>query len=118
MQYLSWTLHFLLELAALAALATWGIRTGPNIGLKILLGVGVPILAAAAWGIFRVNNDPGPATVVIPGPLRLLLELAVFGGAVAGLAAAGLPNLALWFGVLALVDYAWMYQRILWLLRQ
>ncbi len=109
-------LHFLLELAALAGLAYWGFRTHSTWGLKILLGIGLPVLAAAAWGIFRVPNDPGQAVVAIPGLLRLLLEWAVLGGAALALYAAGRHTLAWIFLAAVVVDYMIMWERVVSLL--
>jgi hypothetical protein len=111
-------LHFILELCALAALSYWGFKTGGGGLTRAALGVGIPLLVAFAWGTFRVPNDPGKAPVPVPGLLRLLLELAVFGLGVAGLAAAGRPSLAWAFGLVVLVNYALMYERLAWLLRQ
>ena len=118
LKYANLALRFILELCALAALSYWGFRTGGGGLLKAVLGIGLPVLVAFAWGTFRVPNDPGKAPVAVPGTLRLLLELAVFGGAVAGLAAAGRPSIAWAFGLVVLVNYALLYDRLVWLLRQ
>jgi hypothetical protein len=121
MTVLKWaglTLHFVLELCALAALVYWGFQTGGEWLVRVILGIGIPLLAAFAWGTFRVPNDPGRAPVPVPGPLRLLLELAVFGAATAGLAGAGRPSLAWAFALAVVINYALMYDRLVWLLRQ
>lgn len=110
-------LHFLLELCGLAALIYWGFHTGEGL-MKIILGVVVPLLAAVAWGTFRVPNDPGKAPVAVRGPVRLLLEAAYFGLAVAALSSAGQPTLAALFGIAVAIDYAIMYERVIWLLKQ
>ena len=68
-------LRFLLELAALGALAYWGSQTGRVPITKVGLGVGAPLLAALVWGTFGSPSAP----VTLSGPLHLLLELAVFG---------------------------------------
>jgi hypothetical protein len=86
---------FLLELAALAALGYWGWTTADG-SLRFVLAVGLPLVAALLWGVFRVPGDPGPAPV--PVPVRLLLEATLFGAAVGLLALAGQPLAA---GVLA-----------------
>ena len=109
-------LHFVLEICALAALVDWGFETSVTLAGKLLLGVVLPTAAAAAWGTFRVPGDPGSAPVAIPGVLRLLLELAFFGGAAAGLAGAGHTTLTWVFGIVTLINYALMYERIRWLL--
>lgn len=74
------TLRFFLELAALAAYAVWGWRTGGGI-FRYLLAIGLPIILAAIWGTFRVPGDPGKAPVPVPGFIRLLYEVLFFGGA-------------------------------------
>lgn len=110
-------LHFLLELCGLFAIAYAGFRIGDALPMRLLLGVALPIVAALVWGVFRVPNDPGAAIVAVPGPLRLLIEWAVFGAAIGMLFAAGQP---LWSAVLlaaVVVDYVIMYERVLRLLR-
>lgn len=98
-------IRFLLELAALAAYAYWGAHTGKSMLPKLALGIGAPLLAAVVWGTFVAPNASLPVSV----PIRLLLELAVFGLAAAALYAAGKKTLALAFVVTALVNMALMY---------
>ena len=43
-------LRFLLELAMLAALATWGFTVGNGWPLKLLLGLGAPVSAISSSG--------------------------------------------------------------------
>ena len=66
-------LRFVLELAALWAIGSWGwvAHAGPA---KYLWSVGLVVLAAALWGVFRVPNDGGPPIVSVPGWVRLLIE--------------------------------------------
>ncbi|NMC79605.1 MAG: YrdB family protein [Chloroflexi bacterium] len=109
-------IHFLLEIAALVAVGYWGFKTGSAAESKALLGVGLPLLLAAVWGVFRVPNDPGPAVVAVPGWLRMIIEFGVFAFAVWCLAAAGRPSLAWAFGILSILNYAGMYSRLIGLL--
>ena len=88
------TVRFLLELCALAALAWWGITTGPNAVAKIGLGIGAPLLGAVLWGAFVPPN----ARVTAPWTVRLAVELAVFAAAVTALFAIDRPGLALALG--------------------
>jgi Protein of unknown function (DUF2568) len=111
-------LHFLLELCALAAFVSWGFHTGNGWFMKTLLGVGVPLVVAIAWGVFRVPNDPGKAPVPVPGLVRLVFELLVFIFAIVGLAATGYTTLALALGGAVIIDYALMHERIARLLKQ
>jgi hypothetical protein len=110
-------LHFILELCALAALSYWGFKSGDSSWMKVLLGVGLPILAAVIWGSLRVPNDPGPALIAVNGRLRLAIEWGLFAGATAALFTAGRPMLAWTFGAAAVIDYALMYERVMRLLR-
>jgi len=107
--------RFLLELAGLFAMGYWGWSQHEGVW-RFLLGFGVPLLAAALWGTFRVPNDPGKAPVVVPGWVRLLLEVAYFAAAVVLLATAYQPTAALILGVLVVFHYALSYDRIRWLL--
>jgi Protein of unknown function (DUF2568) len=94
--------RFALELCALAALAYWGWQaTGSTVG-RVLLAIGAPLAAALLWGALVAPK----AWVRARRPVRLLAEAAVFGAAVAGLAAAGEPALAAALGVAALVSGA------------
>jgi hypothetical protein len=102
-------LRFLLELCALAALGYWGFQAGPNLPIKIALGVGAPLLAAIFWGAFVAPK----AAVQVSEPLRAALGLLVFALAAAGLVAAGRLGLAWVFGAVALANAA-----LMWLWRQ
>jgi hypothetical protein len=112
-------LRFVLELCALAALVYWGFHASQAALVKVALGIGLPFLAAAAWGTFRVPDDPGRAPVAVPGKVRLLLELAFWGCATAALAAAGQVTLAWIFGVAVALNNALMPERLrrLWRFR-
>lgn len=114
---LNLTVRFILELGILLALGIWG-WTWDTGNWRFLLAIGLPLIAAVLWGTFRVPNDPGRAPIAIPGWLRLMLELALFGLATWGLISAG-ATLAGWiFGGVTLVHYLISYDRILWLLKQ
>ncbi len=92
--------RFLLELFALGALGYWGFVSGENVFVKILLGLGAPVLAVVVWGLFVSPK----AAVPLAMPLRLLPEALVFGSAAAALLATGHPALAVGFAVVAVVN--------------
>ena len=69
-------LRFLLELCALVALGYWGFHTDRGMGLKLVLGIGAPLLAAVIWGTFVAPK----ASVQLPGALREGLALALSSG--------------------------------------
>jgi Protein of unknown function (DUF2568) len=86
------TVRFLCELAMLAALAYWGFGVG-----SWLLGLGAPLLAAIVWGAFVAPRARWP----VRAPVRVVIELVLFGVAAAGLAVAGQPVPAVVLGVAA-----------------
>lgn len=117
---LNLALRFLLEIAALVAIGYWGFSQHAGIW-RFPLGIGLPVIAAATWGIFVVRDDPsrsGRAPVPVPGVLRLVLELSLFGFAAWALYDAGSTVLALILASLTIVHYALSYDRIAWLVRQ
>jgi len=114
---LNLALRFALELAGLWAYGYWGwvTHTGPARWLWML---GLPVAAATAWGVFRVDNEPKKAPVRVPGWVRLLLEAVYFGGGVWALYAAGRPTWGLVFGLAVVAHYALSLGRLRWLLQQ
>jgi hypothetical protein len=114
------TLRFLLELAALSALAWWGWSLS-DAWWRWLAAGALVLGAALIWGTFAVPDDPsrgGQGLVRVPGSARLLLEFLVFGAGAYALKAVGRPTLATGFAVLVLIHYAWSHERITWLLKQ
>lgn len=112
--------RFLLELAALASLAYWGWTQHTGL-TRFLLAVGLPLLGAVLWGVFAVPGDrsrSGGAPVPVPGVVRLLLELLLFGFAAWCLFDAGLVLLANVFSIIVLIHYALSYDRIVWLIKE
>lgn len=106
---------FFLELALLAALAVAGWRLS-GVGWRYVVAIGLPLLAAALWGIFRVPNDGGPPTVQVSGIVRLLLEL-FFSAAVVAVMLRFRRGWALTLAAITLLHYVLSYDRLLWLLR-
>ncbi|MFD8828320.1 YrdB family protein [Streptomyces sp. NPDC059605] len=110
--------RFLLELASLACFGIWAWRRTPA-PWRWLLAIALPVAVGWAWGTFTVPDDPSrgdPGSVDTPGPLRLLLELAVFFGAVAALHFAGLRRAARRLLVIMVAYQILAYDRIGWLL--
>jgi hypothetical protein len=102
--------RFLLEIAILLVLGLWGwhlFYTWP----RFICAGAFPVIAAALWGTFRIPNDPKPAPVAIPGLLRLLLELFLFGFAVWALYNMGYTHLWLVMAIIVAVHYTVSYDR-------
>ena len=111
--------RFVLELSALVAMGLWGWRQGDSSGFRIGLAVGIPFLAAAAWGTLAVPGDPsrsGAAPLPVPGLLRLAIELAFFSFATWALFDTGSTILSALFGIAVALHYVASYDRLRWLL--
>lgn len=79
---------------------------------SIVAAVALPVVAATVWGVFRVPDDPGAPPVAVPGPVRLVIEAALFGGGALGLwAALGAPT-GLAFALIVVVHYATARERL------
>ncbi|GAA1309270.1 hypothetical protein GCM10009647_031330 [Streptomyces sanglieri] len=93
-------LAFVVEVAALAALAWWGFVNGDGVAARLLLGIGAPAVAALIWGMFaapRARFRPPLAGV-------LLVKAVVLGGGVYAVHAVGHSVSAVFFGVVVVVN--------------
>jgi hypothetical protein len=93
-------LAFLLELAALAALAVWGFTVGVNLSARLALGCGAPTTMIVVWGIWLAPTSDHRLVM----PWLLVVKLVVFGLVTAALAATGRPRLAAAFAVLVVLN--------------
>ena len=73
--------------------------------VKILLGLGAPLVAAVVWGTFVSPK----AAIPLSAPVWILVQAGVFGAAMAALAASGRSTLASALGVAAIVNGILMY---------
>ena len=97
--------RFLLELCVLISVGSWGFKTGSGWLLKILLGIGVPLLIAVIWGMFGAPK----ATYHLSGLTLLALEIVVFGSGVAVLYVTNNYSLAWGFAVIVIVNRVLMF---------
>ena len=102
---LNLAVRFLLELCVLAAVGYWGFKTGSGWFVKILLGIGTPLLIAVIWGIFGAPK----ANMQLHGLMLLALEIIVFGSVAAALYASINYSLAWGFGVIVLINRILMF---------
>jgi hypothetical protein len=91
--------RFLLELATLIAVAWFCWRQPDRVYVKVLVAVAAPVVIGTIWAIWISANS----ATVVDDPLRLLLEVAVFGSGVAALLALNQPGWALLMGCVATV---------------
>ena len=92
--------RFLLEICVLIAVGYWGFKSGSGWLLKILLGLGVPILIAAIWGMFGAPKS----AYQFRGLAFLGLEILVFGSGVLALFVTRSNSLAWMFALLLIVN--------------
>lgn len=90
LQAINLGVRFVLELCLLAALGYWGFRLDQPLLLRIVAGVGAPLVAAVVWGFFVA---PKAANRLIE-PWRLGLEIILFGLGAGALYLAQRPLLA------------------------
>jgi hypothetical protein len=93
-------LSFLLELAMLAAFAYWGFHTSTDGILRIVLGIGAPLIAIVVWGIFLAPRSSKRLT----GIQQLILATIIFGLAVIALVVADRPDLGVVLGVAFIIN--------------
>jgi hypothetical protein len=95
-------LAFVLEVAAIVALAWWGFTTGGNVLVNIILGVGAPVAAMVLWGLFAAPR----ARFKVALPLVLLVKAVVFGAGALAFYGVDHAALALGFAVVAVLNTA------------
>ena len=100
----------------LAVIAFWGYHRFPG-WEGVATSITFPVMAAILWGVFRIPNDPRPAPVAIPGPLRLLLECALFAWAVWALKDLGYDTGAWLLAGILVGHYLFSYDRTASMLR-
>ncbi|MGN6332845.1 MAG: YrdB family protein [Motilibacteraceae bacterium] len=93
-------LAFVVELAALAALAVWGWSTDGPTAVRLLLAVIAPAVLAVLWGAFLAPRSRRRLT----GPPLVLAKLVALCGSGALLATAGHPVAGVALAVVAAVD--------------
>src|SRR3954447_25128752 len=96
---INYTVRFILELVGLYALGLWGWQSTDNTFIRFVLAIGLPLVAAAAWGVFGTLNDAsrGKPVIAVPGWLRLTLEVIYFALATWAFIAAGATTVGLVF---------------------
>ncbi|SCF36794.1 YrdB family protein [Micromonospora mirobrigensis] len=89
MKALLFTVAFVVELAMLVAAGWWGFTLDAGLALRLLAGLGAPLLIAVVWGVFCSPR----ASVRLPAPAKLAVQAACFVVAGLLLALAGHPVL-------------------------
>jgi hypothetical protein len=83
-------IRFLLELSMLAAVGYWGFKTHSGWPMKLLFGIGLPILLAMIWGYFMAPRS----THRLSGIPFTVMDIILLGSGAVALYASGQPTLA------------------------
>lgn len=113
--------RFLLELVAFGAIGWAGWRIGDGGVAGGALAALFAIAAMAVWGALTVPGDPArnpTPVIVVPGWVRLLVELAVFGAAAWALWAFASRAASEAFLTAVGITFLVGWDRTWWLLRQ
>ncbi len=105
--------RFGLELALLGGLGYWGWHLGSAAPTRIALALLLPAVGAILWGLFVSPR----ARVAVPGPLRLTVEVALFGLAAYGIWTSGSRAAAETLLTAVGLHYVLAWDRLVWLLR-
>lgn len=100
LKMLNLAVRFLLELCMLAAISYWGFKTHSAWLLKILFGIGLPVLIAVLWGTFLAPK----ATHSLTGISFFVLEMLLFASGAVALFASGKPSLGWAYTITLLVN--------------
>ncbi len=98
-------MRFLLELCVLAAVGYWGFKTGSGWFLKILLGIGAPLLIAVLWGMFAAPK----AAYHLQGLMLIGFEALIFGSGVAALVTTKNDALGWAFAIVVVINRVMMF---------
>ena len=111
-------LRFILEIIAMIAIGQWSYRLTIS-SWKYAWVLVIPLVVAIIWGVFNVPGDPsrsGAAPVIVPGLIRLIVELAIFAFASWALLTTGHTQWSVIFSAIVLVHYLISHDRVGWLL--
>jgi Protein of unknown function (DUF2568) len=103
--------HLCVVLGIVVGVPALGWQLGGVVAAAVL-----SIVAGLLWSTFRGPGDGGTGRILVPGPVRLCIELDVVAAAAAGLAMTWGARLAVPFSVLALTHGAATTRRIVGLL--
>ena len=92
--------RFLLELCLLAAVGYWGFKTQSGWLMKILFGIGLPVLIAVLWGMFIAPR----AGYRLSGAPYQILELSLLALGSVALFLSGKPTLGWAYTIILIVN--------------
>jgi hypothetical protein len=108
------TVRFLIEIAMLISLGVAGWHVPGPFWERLFAAMSAPVAAAVLWGIVATKNDVVRGTaapIMVPGWTRLLLELLLFGAAIAALYGCGFLWAATIFALVVVIQNIASYDR-------
>ncbi|MFJ5716139.1 YrdB family protein [Neobacillus sp. NPDC093127] len=96
--------RFLLEILVLVILGYWGFRVSQGTVMKIIVGIGSPLLVAVIWGMFGAPKASYP----LSGFSFLLFEIVIFGLPAVALFFIEKQSLAYSYGVIVVINLVLM----------
>ncbi len=100
LQTINLGIRFALELCLLAALGYWGFSLDGGWWLRLVAGLGAPLLAAVVWGFWVAPK----ATHLLADPWRFGLEIVLFALGAGALILAGRPSLGAALFIIFLIN--------------
>lgn len=105
MRSLNLAFRFILELAVLAALLSWGFRSSTELLIQLVLGLGAVAVTIIIWGTFVSPKAPRR----LEDPARVALEMVVFGAGALAFVASGALVLGLLLAASAAINLTLMF---------
>lgn len=99
LKMLNLAIRFLLELCMLAAVGYWGFRTQSGV-MKIILGIGLPVLLVVIWSLFVAPKSFYP----LHGIAHIVLSLVLLGSGAVALFVSGQVTLGWIYAILLVVN--------------
>lgn len=93
-------IRFLIELCVIGILGYWGFHIGKEYFLKMLFGIGIPLLVIIIWGLFGSPAAP----LQLTGFAKILLEILIFGSAIAALVHTGNIRVSILLGIVIILN--------------
>lgn len=94
------TVRFLLEIMTLIILGYWGFHVSQGTLMKVLIGIGTPLLVAGFWAMFGAPKAP----YLLAGFSYFILEIVIFGLPMVALISIGKSTWATIYGIITVIN--------------
>ncbi|RPJ25001.1 MAG: DUF2568 domain-containing protein [Chloroflexi bacterium] len=100
LKLLNLLVRFFLELCMLAAVGYWGFKTQSGWTMRIIFGIGLPILIVVIWGLFVAPKAIYP----LHGLSHMVLSLVLLGSGAVALFAGGRADLGWVYAIILILN--------------